>query len=309
MPLLLGALAACGGSSGSPSSPNPTPSPTPAPTPVPTPTPPAPCQLTAPTIDCSTRPFPHLEMAPVLQAASDAAVGTTGVMYSGTNRIYDLAHYRSIVVDDLAKNGICGAWDYGNVIGDEIYLRSSDGCKTEQYDLISGEGGVRSANASSNAWEGGWEEPVPDPKPDWPREGDLQCSLPGDRSTFCFSIRGTHGAFGDDLYEVFVAVLNENPQLFIKDETPPGQGDQFVPEDLRLPAWRIADLNGYIQAVETKLRSSGYCGYIAKGDILKAKKVAMGNIFHEEMDVVQSPPIGGSFVGFVVKDRCHDAGF
>jgi hypothetical protein len=302
---------ACGGGSDSPSSPNPTPVPTPIPTPTPVPTPivPVPCQLTAPTIDCSTRPFKHQEMADVLQAASDTAMGTAGVMYSGENRIYDLAHYRSIVVDYLAKKGVCGAWDYGNEKGDEIYLRSADGCKTEQYDLITGEGGVRNAGKGSNAWEAGFEEPVPGPKPNWPKEGDLQCSLPGDKSTFCFTIKGTHGAFGDDIYKVFVAVLNENPQLFDKNETAPGQGNEFVPDELRLPAWRIVDQDGYILAVETKLRSSGYCGYIEKGDILKAKKVAMGNIFHEEMDVVQNPPVGGSFVSFVVKDRCHDAGF
>jgi hypothetical protein len=298
--LFLGVIAtwpACGGSSSSPSDPNPTPTPV------------GPCQLEAPTVDCSARQYPPLEMANALQAASDTAMGTAGVMYPGTNRIYDLAQYRSIVVDHLADGGLCGAWDYGNEIGDEIFLRSADGCKTEQYDLITGEGGVRNANEASNAWESNWQEVVPDPKPDWPRIGDLQCSLPGDRSTFCFSIRGTHGAFGDDLYQVFVAVLDENPQLFIKDEIPPGQGDQFVPEDLTLPAWRIVDVDGYNQAVETKLRSSGYCGYIVNGDILKAKNVAMGNIFHEEFDIVQSPPIGGSYVGFLVKDRCHEAGF
>jgi hypothetical protein len=39
------------------------------------------------------------------------------------------------------------------------------------------------------------------------------------------------------------------------------------------------------------------------------KRVAKGNVFHEEMDVVQNPPSGGTYVGYVVKDRCHNAGF
>ena len=37
--------------------------------------------------------------------------------------------------------------------------------------------------------------------------------------------------------------------------------------------------------------------------------MSKGNIFHEEMDVVQNPASGGSYVSFVVKDRCHNAGF
>ncbi len=37
--------------------------------------------------------------------------------------------------------------------------------------------------------------------------------------------------------------------------------------------------------------------------------MAKGNIFHEEMDVVQNPASGGAYVSYVVKDRCHNAGF
>jgi hypothetical protein len=42
---------------------------------------------------------------------------------------------------------------------------------------------------------------------------------------------------------------------------------------------------------------------------LRVKRVATGNIFYEEMDVVQNPADGGSYVSYVVKDRCHNAGF
>jgi hypothetical protein len=302
-------LASCGGSS--PSAPEPTPAPTVAPTPTPTPTPsqPAACQLTAPTVDCSTRTVRPLEMAETLQAAIDAAIGTPGTMYAEySNRIYNLDLFRSRTVDHLTAAGLCGAWDYGNEIGDEIYLRSADGCVTEQYDLITGEGGVRNANKGSNAWQEGWEVPVPDPKPQFSREGDLQCSLPGDRSTFCFSIKGTHGEFGEEVYQLLVAVMNENPALFDKSDWAPGQGD-FIPEQLRVAAWRINDQDAYIAAVEAKLRANGFCAYIEKGDILKVKKVTKGNIFHEEMDVVQNPASGGAYVSYVVKDRCHNAGF
>lgn len=245
----------------------------------------------------------------MLQAALDTAIATPGAMYAEySNRIYDLDLFRARVVDHLTAAGICGAWDYGNETGDEIFVRSADGCVTEQYDLITGEGGVRVPNKASNAWQEGWEVPVPEPKPQFPREGDLTCSLPGDRSTFCFGIRGTEGEFGGQIYQLMVEVLNENPQLFDKTDFAPGQGD-FIPDQLRLAAWRILDQDSYITAVERKLRSGGFCAYIEKGDILKAKKVAKGNIFHEEMDVVQNPPTGGSYVSFVMKDRCHNAGF
>jgi hypothetical protein len=248
-------------------------------------------------------------MADLLQAALDTAMGTPGVMYADSaNRIYDLVLFRSRVIDHLTAAGVCGAWDYGNEVGDEIYLRSADGCVTEQYDIITGEGGVRSPNKKSNAFQEGWDVPVPDPKPQFSREGDLTCSLPGDRSTFCFGIKNTQGEFGAEIYGLMVEVLNENPQLFDKTDFAPAQGE-FIPDHLRLAAWRILNQNAYIAAVEKKLRSGGFCAYVEKGDILKAKKVAKGNVFHEEMDVVQNPPSGGSYAGFVVKDRCHNAGF
>jgi len=137
------ALAGCGGSS--PSAPNPTPAPTvaPTPTPVPTPSQPAACRLTAPTIDCSTRTVRPLEMADTLQSALDVAVGTSGTMYAEySNRIYDLDLFRSRTIVHLTAAGLCGAWDYGNVVGDEIFVRSADGCVAEQYDIIAGDGGV-----------------------------------------------------------------------------------------------------------------------------------------------------------------------
>jgi hypothetical protein len=303
------ALPGCGGSS--PSTPDPTPAPTvaPTPTPVPTPSQPAACQLTAPTVDCSTRTVRPLEMADTLQSALDVAIGTSGTMYAEySSRIYDLGLFRSRTIQHLTAAGLCGAWDYGNELGDEIYVRSADGCVVEQYDVITGEGGVRNANKGSNAWQDGWGTPVPGPKPQFPPEGDLQCSLPGDRSTFCFSIKGSHDEFGEEVYLLLVQVMNENPQLFDKNDFAPGQGD-FIPAQLRVAAWRINDQNGYIAAVESKLRAHGFCAFIDKGDILKVKRVAKGNIFHEEMDVVQNPESGGSYVSYVVKDRCHNAGF
>jgi hypothetical protein len=303
------ALAACGGSS--PSTPNPQPSATAVPTPTPTPTPSQPeaCRLNAPKVDCSTRRVKAQELAEPLQAAVDAAMRTGGVMYSDVaNRVYDLERFRSLVVQALAAQGICGAWDYGNVTGDEIYVRSEDGCVIEQYDLITGDGGIRNANKASNPWQEGWGVPVPGPEPQWPKEGDLGCSLPSERSTFCFSIKLTPGEFGRDLYQLFTEVLSENPQLFDRSDFVPGQGETN-PDQLRLAAWRILNGEAYVAAVEKKLRGRGYCAFVERGDILKVKSIAKGNIFHEELDIVQNPAGGGSYVGFVIRDRCHQAGF
>jgi hypothetical protein len=247
-------------------------------------------------------------MAETLQAAIDTAIGTSGTMYAEyTNKIYDLDRFRSRTIEYLTAAGLCGAWDYGNVVGDEIYVRSADGCVVEQYDLITGEGGVRNANKGSNAWQEGFEVPVPGPKPDFPREGDLQCSLPGDRSTFCFSIKRTPGEFGPDVYRLLVAVMNENPALFDKGDVVPGQGE-FIPEDLRVAAWRILDVNAFVAAFEKKLRGRGYCAYLESGDILRAKSTVGNNVLHEEFDVVQSRT-AGEYVSFVIKDRCQKAGF
>jgi hypothetical protein len=248
-------------------------------------------------------------MADVLQSAIDVAVGTQGTMYTDvSNRIFDLDRFRSRTIEHLTAAGVCGAWDFGNEKGDEIFVRSADGCVAEQYDLITGEGGVRPVNKGSNAWQEGWGVPVPGPKPNFSKEGDVACSLPGDRSTFCFGIRNTQGAYGAEVYALLVEVMNENPALFDKNDTAPGQGE-FVPDQLRVAAWRILDQDAYIAAVEAKLRSRGFCATIDLGDILKAKKVQAGNIFHEEMDVVQNPASGGSYASYVIKDRCHNAGF
>ena len=212
-------------------------------------------------------------------------------------------------MEHLTAAGLCGAWDYGNERGDEIFVRSADGCVAEQYDLITGEGGVRDANKGSNAWQEGLGVPVPGPKPQFSKEGDLQCSLPGDRSTFCFGIKGTPGEFGRGRLRAPRPVMNENPQLFDTSDFVPGQGD-FIPEQLRVAAWRILEPGRlHRRASRRSSARTASARYVEKGDILKVKKVAKGNIFHEEMDVVQNPASGGSYVSFVVKDRCHNAGF
>jgi hypothetical protein len=250
-----------------------------------------------------------LEMAEVLQSAIDTAVGTRGAMYTDVpNRVYDLDLFRSRAIEHLTAAGVCGAWDYGNEKGDEIFVRSADGCVVEQYDLITGEGGVRVPNKSSNAWQEGFSVPVPGPKPQFPKEGDLQCSLPGDRATFCFQIKGTQGELGAEVYRLVVEVMNETPALFDKADFVAGQGE-FIPDQLRVAAWGIRNQDAYIAALEAKLRANGFCATVSNGDILKVKKVARGNIFHEEMDVVQNPASGGAYVSYVVKDRCHNAGF
>jgi hypothetical protein len=307
------AIPGCGSSATGSGDPNPVPTatatPTPVPTPTPTPPPPAACALTAPKVDCSTRPVSQPDLANDLQAAVNAAVGTSGVMYADSpNRVYDLQRFREIVVSTLAARNMCGAWDYGNVTGDEIFVRSADGCVAEQYDLITGDGGVRPAQKSSMMWQDGWGAPVPGPKPDFPKDGDLTCSLPGDRSTFCITIRNSPGEYGREMYGLMTQVLAENPGLFDTTDYLGGQGDA-IPDELRLPAWRILDVDAYIAKIEAKLRANGFCGYVEKGDILKIKKVSRGNIFHEEIDVVQNPAAGGSYVSYVIKDRCHDAGF
>jgi hypothetical protein len=304
------ALAGCGGGSNPANgTSNPpvvvaTPTPTPAPTPTPVATA---CKLTAPTIDCGTRSTRSQDLAPALQAAVDAAV-SAGTMYpDNPSRIYDLPQFRAKVVDTLSAAGLCAAWDYGNVVGDEIYVRSGDGCVIEQYDLISGDGTLRAANKTTNLWSSDFGPPVPAAKPEFSREGDLTCPLPGDRSTFCFSIKNTPGAFGTDVYNLIVEVLKENPSLV--DEGDSVGPRVFDPDLLRLPSWRLRDHDAYVRAVEAKLRAKGFCAYVENGDILKVKSVAKGNVFHEEIDIVQNPSGGGSYVLYAIKDRCHDAGF
>lgn len=303
-------FAACGGSN-----PVVTPiaTPTPISTPTPTPTPSQPavpkaCQLTAPTVDCAARTVKAQELAPVLQAGIDTAMSTSGVMYPDVpGRVYDLDRFRSLVVDRLAAEGVCGAWDYGNNFGDEIYVRSADGCVIEQYDLITGEGMVRPAGKASNAWQEGWGVEVPAPKPQYPRYGDLSCSLEGDHETFCFAIKFSPGFFGDHVYRLLKETIEQNPGLFDTGDTT--GATQFEPDLLKMPGWRIQDLDGYIAALLAKLRANGYCAFVEKGDILKVKQVSRGNVLHEEIDIVQNPGDGKSYLLFVVKDRCHNAGF
>jgi hypothetical protein len=303
----------CGGSSGSsgPSTnPDPVPTPTPAPTPTPTPLQPLACTMTAPTVDCSARSTKQPDLANDLQDAVDAAVRTGGVMYADRpNVIYDLDKFRGIVIATLAAKGMCGAWDWGNEQADEIFVRSADGCVIEQYDLLTGDGGIRPAGKGSMRWQVGWGgASVPGPKPNFSKEGDTSCSLSGDRTTFVVSIKNTSGEYGREMYDMMMQVLDENPTLFDKNDYLGGQGSAN-PDLLRLPSWRIQNVDTYIAKIEAKLRANGFCGYIEKGDILKIKKVSRGNIFHEEMDVVQNPADGGSFVSYVIKDRCHNAGF
>jgi hypothetical protein len=305
------ALAGCGGPS-SPADPGGvTPIPTPTPTPTPSATPPpqsAACQLTAPTVNCDTHDPKPQELAPVLQAALDVAVTTPGVMYTEyANKIYNMDLFRSRTIERLTAAGVCGAWDHSNDAGDEIYVRTADGCVVEQYDVIGGDGGVRGANKNSMAWQTGWGQPVPGPRPQYSKYGDLSCPLPGERATFCFSIKGGPGLYGADIYRILVELMNENPALFDKGDVVPGQGE-FIPAELRVAAWRILDLNAYIATFEKKLRGQGYCAFIEGGDILRAKTVSGNNILHEEFDVVQSRGTD-TYVSFVVKDRCHKAGF
>jgi hypothetical protein len=300
----------CGGTSST--APNTTPTPIVTPTPTPTPTPvatqPPPCQLAAPTTKCGERSSRPQELAAFLNPAIDAAKATPGVMYANNpDRIYDVNLFRSTIVERLTAKGVCGAWDYGNVAGDEIYTRSADGCVVEQYDIIGGEGGVRSATKKSNVWSGGWSEGVPPAKPAWRRLGDQTCSLPGERSAFCFSIKGSHGEFGDSIFALYSQVLEENPTLIDKTEYMPGQGAP-VPDALRPGGYLIRNKAAYINAIEAKIRANGFCGYI-EGDILRVKSLEQGNLFHEEFDIIQNPAGGGDYTGFVVKDRCHSAGF
>jgi hypothetical protein len=307
-PVMAVAISCGGGKAESPTQPAPTPTPLPTPTPTPTPTASAACQLKAPTVDCATRSVYPQELAPALQAALDTAFTTPGVMYTEyANRIYDLTRFRAIVVDHLTAAKLCGAWDYGNGTGDEIYVRSADGCVIEQYDILSSDGGVRPAGKGSNAWQDGWGLPVPAPRPQYSRDGDLTCSLEGDRATFCFTIKNTPGYFGTDAYRMIAEVMQENPALFDPKDTLGGGG--FDPEIGRLPSWRILNQDAYLAAVIKKLKAGGYCAYVDKGDILRVKSVARGNVLHEEFDIVQNPTSGGAYTMFVVKDRCHNAGF
>jgi hypothetical protein len=77
-----------------------------------------------------------------------------------SDRIFNLNLFREIMVEQLTARGLCAAWDYGNEIGDEIFVRSADGCVAEQYDLITGDGQVRNANKQALSFHEGFGVPV-----------------------------------------------------------------------------------------------------------------------------------------------------
>jgi hypothetical protein len=54
--------------------------------------------------------------------------------------IRNLDKFRAALVTALDDRGICGIFDYGNRIADNIYLRTADGRVSEGYDVISGSG-------------------------------------------------------------------------------------------------------------------------------------------------------------------------
>src|SRR5262245_14394715 len=137
-------LAACGASDKQGANPSPTtlaPAPTPTPTPTATPGPVTPrsCGGPAPSGGiCGIRPDPQLRT--LLSQAEDEVRNQKDLFYPDGITIRYLTRYRAAILAALDSRGICGMWDYGNGIGDNLYLRTADGRISEGYDAITGRG-------------------------------------------------------------------------------------------------------------------------------------------------------------------------
>jgi hypothetical protein len=291
---VVGAMAfvSCGGSNSS-SNPNPPTTLTPAPAPSPTPgaipgtVTPKSCGGPAPSGGhCGTRPDPQL--AHVLAQATDEVKNQKDLFYPDGITIRHLTRYRAAIVAALDARGICAIWDFGNRIGDNLYLRSADGRISEGYDAISGVGQPRIGYANSC-------EPAGAFPPSEPGYGnhDPSCALPPSGDTFCLG-RSFDSDYRDDVRNAIVQVTTERPELFDMSDA--------LSSDL---SYKLHDPKAYTDAVVAKLKAKGYCA-IEDEELLVKKD----NGLSENFDIVRSPGDRPSqYSLFSYKGRCHNATF
>jgi hypothetical protein len=296
LPLGLGSFLSCGGGTSNPSSPS---SPTPPPitlAPQATPTPPTPpteaglprsCQGT-PTgslKNCGKRPDPQLRS--LVNQVVESLRGRADIFYPEGNTIRHLETYRQAVISGLDALGVCAIFDYGNGIGDQVYVRTPDNSFSEAYDVIAGAG--QAWTGYENSCEPAASQPSLDPG--YPNQ-DPSCKLPPSGASFCLDFR-FGGDYADDVRSAIVAVTNERPDLFDLHDT--------LASEL---TYRLTDPAGYIQAVIGKLRAKGYCAI--EDEELMVKK---DNSVTENFDIVRTPRPDAQYSMFTYKGRCHAAGF
>jgi hypothetical protein len=282
----------CGGDKSTNPSPPTTLSPAPAPSPTPTPTPgsvtPNSCSgpLPAPG-PCGVRPDPQLRSA--LAQAEEEVKRQKDLFYPDGVTIRYLSRYRAALVAALDARGLCGVWDYGNAIGDNLYLRTADGRISEGYDAITGRGqpGLVYANSCEPA------STPPGPAPQYGASADPTCKLGGSGETFCLS--GAWGTdYASDVRSAITSVIAEKPDLFDLKDT--------LNSEL---SYKLNDPAAYVAAVLDKLRAKGYCA--VEHEELAVK---LDNTVSENYDIVRSPGDRPSqYSLFAPKGRCHNATF
>src|SRR5262249_53764877 len=127
---------------------------------------------------CGFRPDPQL--ATVLAQSLDEVHNHSDIFYPDQVTIRNVDKFRATLVTALDNRGICGIFDFGNGIADNIYLRTADGRISEGYDVLSGSGQTRVGY--QNSCEPA--SPFPGPKPTYPVL-DGSCGLPGSANSFC----------------------------------------------------------------------------------------------------------------------------
>jgi len=291
-----GALAFTSCGSDKPANPTPpTTQPAPAPSPTPTPTPTGgpgalrSCGGPPPTgsvNNCGFRPDPQL--ARVLAQSLDEVHNHKDIFYPDGVTIRYLDKFRQTLVTALDNREVCGIFDYGNRIGDEIYLRTADNRLSEAYDVISGTGQTRVGYQNS------CEPAAPfPPAPPSYRLEDGSCGLPGSVDSFCLG-RNFDSDYAGDVRGAIVAVIDERPELFDKSDT--------LNSEL---SYKLNDARAYTAAVVAKLRAKGYCA-IEDEELLVKKD----NSLSENFDIVRSPGDRPSqYSLYSYKGRCHNATF
>lgn len=236
--------------------------------------------------NCGSRPDPQLKSE--LVAALNRVRGIRDLYYPDGVMIRYLDRFRRELVDGLDALGVCAIFDYGNRVGDEIYVRSSDNRVSEAYDVLTGSG--QAWIGYQNSCEPAIEGPPLDPA--YPNR-DSQCTLPPSSDSFCLG-RTQESQYGPDVRAVIQGLITERPELFDLDDA--------LATDL---SYRLRDPQAYIEAVLGKLRQRGYCAI--EDEELVVKK---DNSFSENFDIVRTPADRpGQYSLFAYKGLCHSATF
>ena len=239
-------FAACGGGNNGPSSPNtpvaPAPTPTPAPAPTPTPIPGATCALgfgssRQPT--CSRQSPAFLdevdEAIDRLVAENPAIFNRNDSRGPGGFFVLSTGQFYVGVVQNLEAMGFCATFD-----GEEVALKNSNDF-SEQYHLVISSGHVRRGNSSYRATCRPAALEAPPRLPETP----AGCTLSGSYSLTCGRERPS---FLTQVDQAIDQLAREHPELFDAGSNP-------VPGD----AYRVRNVNGYVQGVAEILKARGIC--------------------------------------------------